>query len=95
MKKTVENWLEKEAKKFLKAIGIKKGQKVLDFGCGSGNYTIPMARIVGEEGLVYALDQDKETLDGLIRKAELMGLKRNRGGKLLSRKRIFWDTYVS
>jgi len=75
MKNTVQNWMEKEAEKFLKDIGIKKGQKVLDFGCGSGNYTIPTARIVGEEGLVYALDQDKTTLDGLMRKAELMGLK--------------------
>ena len=75
MKNTVQNWMEKEAEKFLKDIGIKKGQKVLDFGCGSGNYTIPTARIVGEEGLVYALDQDEGTLDGLMRKAELMGLK--------------------
>jgi ubiquinone/menaquinone biosynthesis C-methylase UbiE len=48
---------------------------VLDFGCGSGNYTILAARIAGEEGLVYALDKDKRTLDELIRKAESMGLK--------------------
>ena len=75
MKNTVDNWIEEEAEKLLKAIGIREGQKVLDFGCGSGNYTIPVARIVGERGLVYALDQDKGALDGLMHKAELMGLK--------------------
>ena len=75
MKNAVENWIENEAEKFLRDIGIKKGQKVLDFGCGSGNYAIPTARIVGEEGLVYALDQDEGTLDGLMRKVEVMGLK--------------------
>ncbi len=71
----MENWIEEEAEKLLKTIGIREGQKVLDFGCGSGNYTIPVARIVGKKGLVYALDQDKGALDGLMHKAELMGLK--------------------
>ena len=75
MENTVENWIEEEAEKLLKTIGIREGQKVLDFGCGSGNYTIPVARIVGKKGLVYALDQDKGALDGLMHKAELMGLK--------------------
>jgi ubiquinone/menaquinone biosynthesis C-methylase UbiE len=75
MKSPVEEWIEEAGEKFLKDIGIKRGQKVLDFGCGSGNYTIPAAKIAGEDGLVYALDKDKKTLDELIRKAESMGLK--------------------
>ncbi|PDM25799.1 hypothetical protein CP083_07145 [Candidatus Bathyarchaeota archaeon B24-2] len=58
----------------LRSIGIKKGFVVLDFGCGSGNYTIPAARIVGEEGVVYALDKDEEALDELMRRAESEGL---------------------
>jgi ubiquinone/menaquinone biosynthesis C-methylase UbiE len=75
MKSPVDDWIEEAGVKFLKSIGIRKGQKVLDFGCGSGNYTIPAARIVGEEGLVYALDKDRRSLDKLTRKAESMGLK--------------------
>jgi ubiquinone/menaquinone biosynthesis C-methylase UbiE len=75
MKSVTETWIEEAGEKSLKDIGIKRGQKVLDFGCGSGNYTILAARIAGEEGLVYALDKDKRTLDELIRKAESMGLK--------------------
>jgi ubiquinone/menaquinone biosynthesis C-methylase UbiE len=75
MKSPAEEWIEGTGGKFLKGIGIKKGQRVLDFGCGSGNYTIPAAMIVGKNGLVYALDKDKRTLDELIRKAETMDLK--------------------
>jgi ubiquinone/menaquinone biosynthesis C-methylase UbiE len=29
---------------------------VLDFGCGPGRYTLPAARIVGKDGVVYAVD---------------------------------------
>jgi len=75
MKSAIENWIEEAGEKSLKDIGIKRGQKVLDFGCGSGNYTIPAARIVGEDGLVYASDKDKGSLDQLMHKAESIGLK--------------------
>jgi ubiquinone/menaquinone biosynthesis C-methylase UbiE len=61
--------------KILQRIGIKRGQTVLDFGCGSGTYTIPAAKIVGKEGKVYALDKDKNELDNLMKKAKLGGLK--------------------
>jgi ubiquinone/menaquinone biosynthesis C-methylase UbiE len=48
---------------------------VLDFGCGSGTYTIPVAKIVGTKGKVYALDKDKHALDNLMKKAHLARLK--------------------
>jgi ubiquinone/menaquinone biosynthesis C-methylase UbiE len=63
----------------LKAIGIKRGQTVLDFGCGSGTYAIPAARIVGEEGTVYALDKDKKVLDDLMHKADTARLANIKG----------------
>jgi ubiquinone/menaquinone biosynthesis C-methylase UbiE len=67
--------LESHALEVLKGLGINKGQIVLDFGCGSGTYTVPAARIVGERGKVYALDKDKETLDRLMKEAKSAGLK--------------------
>lgn len=42
--------------KLLRAAGLRSGQKVLEVGCGPGFFTIPAARLVGEEGFVYALD---------------------------------------
>jgi ubiquinone/menaquinone biosynthesis C-methylase UbiE len=67
--------LESRALEMLQQIGIRSGQTVLDFGCGCGINTIPVAKIVGEQGRVYALDKDKEALDQLMQKAESAGLK--------------------
>jgi len=61
--------------KTLQRIGIKSCQNILDFGCGSGTYTIPTAKIVGKKGNVYALDKDKNALDNLMKQAKLGGLK--------------------
>jgi len=75
MKSSVDRWMKESGENILKYIGIKRGQNVLDFGCGSGNYTIPAAKVVGEHALVYALDEDKEALDQLMSKAKSIGLK--------------------
>ena len=43
-------------KNILKEVGIKPGFHVLDYGCGPGSYIVPLAKLVGESGKVYALD---------------------------------------
>jgi ubiquinone/menaquinone biosynthesis C-methylase UbiE len=35
---------------------VKAGDYVLDYGCGTGSYSIAAARLVGNSGRVYALD---------------------------------------
>lgn len=40
----------------LKEVGIEAGFHVLDFGCGSGSYIMPLAELVGKSGKIYALD---------------------------------------
>jgi len=65
--------LESRVLHVLERIGIRRGHTVLDLGCGSGTYTIPAAKIVGEQGRVYALDKDKEALDELMQKVESTG----------------------
>jgi ubiquinone/menaquinone biosynthesis C-methylase UbiE len=75
MKDHLEKWLEGKGERVLRKIGIREGQKVLDFGCGSGAYTIPVAIVVGEEGIVYALDKDERALDKLMQRAEGEGLR--------------------
>ena len=74
MREEVRSWLENKGLEFLKKIGIKSGQTVLDFGCGKGNYTLPAAKIVEKEGIVYALDKNSETLVQLGERAKKEGL---------------------
>ena len=62
------------ASRVIEKVGVKAGQTVLDFGCGSGVYTIPLARVVGDQGEVYALDKDRHALDGLMQRAGSAGL---------------------
>jgi len=88
----VDNWLEKSSIKLLEHIGIRREQKVVDFGCGEGNYTIPAARIVGKRGLVYGLDKDKDVLDQLMAKAKLLGLENIRALAIPEGSRISLDS---
>ena len=69
-----KQWLECNCERFLRKAGISEGQRVLDFGCGSGNYTLPAARIIGRRGIVYAVDKDSATLDRVMAQAESEGL---------------------
>lgn len=65
---------ESKCSEILIRAGIREGQVVLDFGCGSGNYAIPAARIVGDGGKVCALDKDAYKLRELARRAKSDGL---------------------
>jgi ubiquinone/menaquinone biosynthesis C-methylase UbiE len=51
--------------------GIEPGNKVLEVGCGSGAYTLHVARAVGEKGTVCALDIQQAMLRQLERKLTL------------------------
>jgi ubiquinone/menaquinone biosynthesis C-methylase UbiE len=53
---------------------IEPGQTVLDLGCGSGTFTIAMARMVGETGRVIAVDVQDEMLQLVKQKAIKEGL---------------------
>ncbi len=75
MNADIKKWLEKDGEQFLRKIGLKEGQIVLDFGCGEGYYTIPTAKIVASKGKVYAFDKDKNVLSELEKTAERFSLK--------------------
>lgn len=57
-------------KTLLIQLGVKSGQTILDFGCGNGNYTLPTAKIVGENGLVIAIDESIQSLTNINREAQ-------------------------
>jgi len=66
--------MESDGQKFLKQIGLAKGQVILDFGAGEGHYTIPASKTVGKNGKVYALDKDSGILDQLKRVIKKYGI---------------------
>ena len=53
---------------------VKEGQSFLDYGCGTGDFTIPAARIVGVKGKIYALDCFPRHLKIVEKKAKKEGL---------------------
>ena len=58
----------------LKAGGIQAGQTVLDIGCGTGFFTIPAARLVGDDGCVYAVDLHPLAIEQVAVKIQDAGL---------------------
>jgi len=69
-----DKWTKKYGIKFLRAAGIKKGDIIFDCCCGEGNYTIPAAKITRKNGMVYAMDMNKNKLDALREKFNLENL---------------------
>ncbi len=47
---------------------VQEGQTFLDYGCGTGSFSIPAARMVGTRGKVYALDCFPHQLEILEKK---------------------------
>ena len=60
--------------KVIEEIGIQQGNIVLDYGCGIGSFSIPSAKIVGDNGKVYALDIHPLALKRTKKKAQKKGL---------------------
>ncbi len=72
----MENPLAKnsQAKTILAGLGVAEGMTVLDAGCGPGRVTLPLAKAVGADGKVIAVDLQKGMLDVVQRKAQQEGL---------------------
>ena len=50
--------------------GIKKGQTVIDYGCGPGRYAVEFARLVGSDGKLIAIDLVEIALQETRKKLE-------------------------
>ena len=68
----LSDWEKKTGVDFLKKVGIAKGNKILDFGCNDGNYTIPATLITGENGNVFAIDENEHSLRKVADKSDLL-----------------------
>lgn len=59
----------------IKIFNLEPGMVVADFGCGMGHYSLLAARQVGDGGVVYAIDIQKELLQAVRSRAELEKIK--------------------
>lgn len=48
---------------------VRPGMTVMDFGCGMGMFAITLARLVGDQGQVIAIDLQQKMLDVLLKRA--------------------------
>jgi ubiquinone/menaquinone biosynthesis C-methylase UbiE len=55
-------------------LGLAPGMRVADVGCGPGRLTLPIAKAVGPEGEVVALDLQQKMLDLMHRRVDAAGL---------------------
>jgi ubiquinone/menaquinone biosynthesis C-methylase UbiE len=61
---------EEDCETLLKALDLKPGMTVCDLGCGNGFYTLELAKRVGDNGTVYAVDIQQEMLHLLDERAK-------------------------
>ena len=53
---------------------VKEGMTVMDVGCGMGYFSIGMARLVGANGKVIAVDLQQKMLDVMLKRAKRAGI---------------------
>jgi len=70
----LRQWLS-DPIKTLRGAGIKPGQTVLEVGCGTGFFTVPAARLIGDQGCLIALDVSAGFMEQVSRKVQLAGLR--------------------
>lgn len=60
---------------------LSSGNAAADLGCGPGFFTLPMAKIVGSDGVVHAVDFDPKAVDRVAAKASRLAY----GGSIVAR----------
>jgi ubiquinone/menaquinone biosynthesis C-methylase UbiE len=72
----IDNPLRRLLHNPVKIVGpyVQPGMTVMDVGCGMGLFSIAMAKIVGDQGRVIAVDLQQKMLDVLRRRAQRAGV---------------------
>jgi ubiquinone/menaquinone biosynthesis C-methylase UbiE len=61
--------------RLFKALPLKKGSTFVDLACGPGDYALAASGIVGDEGLVYAVDVWEEAIADLFAHVKTQKIK--------------------
>lgn len=59
----------------LKGANILPGQSVLEAGCGTGYFTLPASKLIGEEGRLVAIDVLEDSVELVSKKVQMANLK--------------------
>lgn len=72
-----DNWLRRLIHDPGKIVGpyLTKGMHVLDLGCGMGFFSLAMAEMVGQRGIVTSIDLQEQMLRVLSKRARKRGLE--------------------
>ncbi|MGE3779492.1 MAG: class I SAM-dependent methyltransferase, partial [Pirellulaceae bacterium] len=69
-------WLTRDSREqeercslMLANLGVRRGMKICDMGCGNGFYSVQLAQMVGPEGQIYGVDIQPEMLAMLKQRA--------------------------
>jgi SAM-dependent methyltransferase len=68
-----EEW--ENTSQVLKDLNLRQGLKIADIGSGPGSYSFRFSELVGDKGLVYAIDTVKDHLDYVDKTASEYGVK--------------------
>jgi len=61
--------------KTLQGADLQSGQTVLEVGCGTGFFTIPAAKLIGDQGRLVAMDVSSGFIEQVSKKVQLADLK--------------------
>ena len=74
MESRLRGWLMNPVRT-LQGAGIQSGLTVLEVGCGTGFFTIPAAKLIGDDGLLVAMDVLAKYTERVSKKVRAADLK--------------------
>lgn len=71
---SLEGGIEPKIPEVIEKLRLKRGDIVADIGSGSGTFSIPMAKAIAPNGILYAADIDQKMLDYVAERAKKEGV---------------------
>jgi len=70
-----DRWLWQQPEMVMNVLGVKEGMVIADIGAGEGYFTFRLARRIGQKGLVYANEINKELIKTIDERSRQEGVE--------------------